>query len=113
MAMSAARASTSSCSQPYVTNPPAVTGGCRRLAPVSVATGRCLPSIERRAVQPELLDNLPTNDPRAVRARRDLQTINAVMGHPRIIVRSMKSLRAAPRRVIELGGGDGTLLLRI
>ena len=64
-------------------------------------------------MQPELLDDLPTDDPRAVRARRDLQTINAIMGHSRIVLQSMKRLRSAPRRVIELGGGDGTLLLRI
>ena len=35
------------------------------------------------------------------------------MGHARIVARVVQTLPALPRRVVELGGGDGTLLLRI
>ena len=33
----------------------------------------------KRIVQPELLDALPPDDPRAVRSRRDLRRVNAWM----------------------------------
>jgi hypothetical protein len=72
-----------------------------------------LPSIDRRVVRPEILDDLPAEDPRAARARRDLRIINVLMGHPRLVVRALRDLNTLPRRIVELGGGDGTLLLRV
>lgn len=69
----------------------------------------------RRRIEPEWLDELPGDDPRAVRARRDLRLMNRVMGHARIIAGALRAnmkLAAAPR-IAELGAGDGTLLLRI
>jgi methyltransferase family protein len=67
-----------------------------------------------RRLETELLDVLPADDPAAVRSRRDLRLLNAVMLHPGILARRM--LRHAvdtPRRIIELGAGDGSLMLRL
>jgi hypothetical protein len=67
-----------------------------------------------RRLEPELLDVLPADDPAAVRSRRDLRLLNAVMLHPGIMAR--RTLRHAvdtPRRIIELGAGDGSLMLRL
>ena len=67
-----------------------------------------------RHLETELLDVLPADDPAAVRSRRDLRLLNAVMLHPDIMARRM--LRHAvdtPRRIIELGAGDGSLMLRL
>jgi hypothetical protein len=66
-----------------------------------------------RRVEPELLDTLPPHDPRAVRSRRDLRLINAWMGNARHIARAIRALPESPRRIVELGAGDGTLLLKI
>ena len=65
-----------------------------------------------RSVRPEILDDLSPDDPRAIQSRRDLRTINTLMGHPAFIARS---LRAAPmpRVVVELGAGDGAVLLSV
>jgi SAM-dependent methyltransferase len=63
-----------------------------------------------RRVEPEWLDELPAEDPRAVRSRRDLRRINALMGNARIVAGEMR--RAYPhgaRRVAEIGAGDGVL----
>ncbi len=68
-----------------------------------------------RFVQPELLDELPPTSPDALRSRRDINRINAWLGHARYFARALReSSRAAPlRRVADLGGGDGTFLLRV
>ena len=66
----------------------------------------------RRVVRPELLDALPVDDPRAVHSRADLRRINAWMGHARALVRLLREAGAArARRIVELGSGDGRLLL--
>jgi SAM-dependent methyltransferase len=64
---------------------------------------------------PEVLDGLEADDPRARRARRDLQRVHGAMRTVAILRRSVAKLRlrTQPRRVLELGGGDGTLLLRL
>ena len=72
--------------------------------------------IRQRIVEPELLDELGTADPRAVRARRDLVRINTVMGHAifwQRIARTEFSPGHSPRVIADLGTGDGTLILRI
>jgi len=66
----------------------------------------------RRTVQPEILDRLPADDPAAIQSRRDLQKVNAFMGHARLVAREL-GRAAMPRHVVELGAGDGSLLLRV
>jgi hypothetical protein len=71
-------------------------------------------SLATRCVESEVLDGLPADDPRAERSRRDLRRVHWVM-------RSVSTLRRAvadlglptpPKTILELGAGDGTLLLR-
>jgi hypothetical protein len=68
-----------------------------------------------RLVVPELLDELAADDPRAERSRRDLKTIHKFMRSAAILRRLIAKLElsAPPRRIIELGAGDGTLLLAV
>ena len=69
----------------------------------------------KRILQPELLDSLPENDPRAVRSRRDLRRVNAWMRNHSIMARALESSLNghALRLITELGAGDGHFLLRI
>lgn len=68
----------------------------------------------RRRIEPELLDELPPEDPRAIRSRRDLQRINRLMGNARLLASTLlEGLREPPRSIVELGSGDGTLMLRL
>ena len=67
-----------------------------------------------RRLEPELLDILPADDPDAVQSRRDLKFLNAFMRHPGIMARRMRRHAVvAPKRIIELGAGDGSLMLRL
>ncbi len=67
-----------------------------------------------RVVDPEILDALPSDDPRAIRSRRDLRRINFVMGNERWIARCAVKLPAAREGgVWELGAGEGRLLARL
>ncbi len=72
-----------------------------------------------RILKPELLDSLPSLDQRAVGSRADLRRLNFVMGHTGILARASRrqlseiSFRARPLRLVELGAGDGTFLLRL
>lgn len=71
-----------------------------------------------RVVAREALDHLAANDPAAQRSRRDLARIHRVMATQGIVARAWQRLvppaRAqAPLRVLELGAGDGTLLLGV
>lgn len=68
----------------------------------------------RRRVEPELLDELPPEDSRAQRSRRDLQRLNRLLGHARILEAAVeRALGHPPCRLIELGAGDGTVLLEV
>ncbi len=42
-----------------------------------------------RRLHPELLDELPPEDPRALRSRRDLQRLNVWMGNVGAMVRDL------------------------
>lgn len=73
-------------------------------------TGMSLP----RIVQDETLDHLPENDPRAMRSRQDLQRINRLMGSKLIMLHALRNAGIPrPRRILELGAGDGTLMLAL
>ena len=73
----------------------------------------------RGSVEPEDLEEILPADPRAVGSRADLRRLNCIMGHAGILSRALRhrfneSLsRARPLRLVELGAGDGTLLLRL
>ncbi len=68
-----------------------------------------------RRVEPELLDSLPADDPRAIGSRNDLKRINRIMGTCGLIARALDPLVRASNspRIVELGAGDGSLMLRI
>lgn len=67
-----------------------------------------------RIVQPELLDTLSPNDPRAIRSRCDLRRVNWWMRNHAIMVRALENnLHDAPSRITELGAGDGNFLFRV
>jgi SAM-dependent methyltransferase len=68
-----------------------------------------------RSVAPELLDDLDPADTRAKRSRRDLRRVHRAMRSVHILHRVLRRLKLQPlpRSVIELGAGDGTLLLRL
>ena len=68
-----------------------------------------------RCVKPELLDEMPPADPRAMRSRDDLQRVNAWMGNCGIMTRALRSTCQGlrKRRMVELGAGDGRFLLRV
>ena len=69
----------------------------------------------KRIVQPELLDTLPPDDPRAVRSRRDLRRVNGWMRNHAIMADALKNALngRAPGQITELGAGDGNFLLRV
>ncbi len=70
-----------------------------------------------RIVRPEILDELAPEDPLAERARADLRRINRIMRSAVYLERALAPLalrgRAEPLRILELGAGDGTLMLRL
>jgi len=67
----------------------------------------------RRDIQPELLDLLPQNDPRAVRAREEMCIVNGVMRNHRWIERMVRRHGQQGWKMTELGAGDGALSLRL
>jgi len=62
-----------------------------------------------RRVEPEWLDCLPPQDPRARRSREDLVRVNGLMGNAARVGASLRQIR--PRTVAEIGGGSGRFLL--
>jgi hypothetical protein len=68
-----------------------------------------------RIVEPELLDALPPDDPRAVRSRRDLSRVNTWMRSHHIMAAALRNASAglAPKQIIEVGAGDGCFLFRV
>jgi hypothetical protein len=71
-----------------------------------------------RVVAAETLDGLDENDPAAMGSRRDLQRVHSVMGTRKIVVRALRNLMRSRRvmaslRILELGAGDGSLMLGI
>jgi hypothetical protein len=71
-----------------------------------------------RVVAAETLDHLGPDDPAARRSRRDLVRVHRAMGTRGIVLRGWQSLVSpqrdgAPLRILELGAGDGSLLLGV
>ena len=66
-----------------------------------------------RVLEPEWLDELPPQDPRAVRSRADLRRVNWLMGNARIISAALSPHLRDGSRIADLGSGDGHLMLRI
>jgi hypothetical protein len=68
-----------------------------------------------RCVCPEALDDLAPEDPKALRSRRDLQRVHRAMRSVTALKHALSHLRLAvrPKSILELGAGDGTLLLRL
>ena len=65
-----------------------------------------------RVLTSELLDVLSPSDPRALRSRRDLMLINAIMGQSAIMAEALSRF-PAPKLLADLGGGDGRFLLKV
>lgn len=66
-----------------------------------------------RRVDAEALDDLAVDDPRAVASRRDLLRVHRVMQTRSILVGALRDWgRPAPLKILELGCGDGRLMLR-
>lgn len=66
----------------------------------------------QRRVEPEILDTLSPDDPRARGSRRDLNRVNWIMGNARVLAKALAAAApAAPARIIDLGAGDGALSL--
>jgi len=74
-----------------------------------------------RVVLPEVLDGLAAQDQAAQRSRRDLQRVHRAMGTRGTLLRALRALpllrtrteSSAPLRVLELGAGDGSLMLGV
>ncbi|MDE2082295.1 MAG: class I SAM-dependent methyltransferase [Burkholderiales bacterium] len=71
-----------------------------------------------RVVAAEALDLLPPASRAARRSRHDLRRVHLAMGSRGIVVRGWQSLvgagrAAGPLRILELGAGDGSLLLGV
>lgn len=68
-----------------------------------------------RRVEPELLDGLAAEDPRAQRSREDLRRIHRAMATLSIVERALDRGTAGflPRTLMELGAGDGSMMLRM
>ncbi len=68
-----------------------------------------------RRLEPELLDQMAADDPRAIRVRRDLRVVNAFMGNARCMARALKKNADGrkPQTVVDLGSGDGQVALQV
>jgi hypothetical protein len=90
-------------------------------APVHGEADSGRPMTLRRAVSAERLDHLAADEPEAQRSRRDLVRVHRLMGTRAIIARAWQALlpapaaagAAVPLRILELGAGDGSLLLGV
>lgn len=68
-----------------------------------------------RCVRPEVLDDLAPGDPKALQSRRDLRRVHRAMRTVSALNHALSRLRLAaqPKIILELGAGDGSLLLRL
>lgn len=68
-----------------------------------------------RRIEPEWLDELPPGDRRAMKSRRDLRRINALMTNPACVARELAHCfrHGPPQMIAEIGAGDGGFMLRL
>lgn len=71
-----------------------------------------------RVVAAETLDGLAESDPHAIRSRSDLRRVHRAMGTRSILLSALRAMTPArretsPWRVLELGAGDGSLMLGV
>lgn len=67
-----------------------------------------------RRVESEWLDELAADDPRAMRSRRDLKRVNALMANAGIVAAELKTaLPGGIGHIAEIGAGDGAFALRL
>jgi hypothetical protein len=69
--------------------------------------------IVERILEPEWLDELPPDDPKAAGSRRDLKRLNGWMGHEALVADALLHYwkNQSLRRIVDLGAGDGTFAL--
>jgi Methyltransferase domain len=68
-----------------------------------------------RILEPEWLDELPPDDPKAVRSRRDLKRLNWCMRHPSLVADALlRYWRDKPlHQLVDFGAGDGSFALEL
>ncbi|MEO7727230.1 MAG: methyltransferase domain-containing protein [Burkholderiales bacterium] len=68
-----------------------------------------------RRIETEWLDELPADDARAVRSRRDLRRVNALMLNSHMVARELRRIFHAgpPRSIAEIGAGDGSFMQQV
>jgi SAM-dependent methyltransferase len=67
-----------------------------------------------RRMEVEWLDILPGDDRHAMRSRRDLKRVNAIMFNAGMMARMMeRNIATPPRTILDLGSGDGTLMAAV
>ena len=90
-------------------------GGGRPFHPLPQFPITPFASTMKRRVESELLDELPADDSGAVHSRRDLRLVNVLMGNVRALASAAHSLfqERPPGGLVDLGAGDGTLMLRV
>jgi 2-polyprenyl-3-methyl-5-hydroxy-6-metoxy-1,4-benzoquinol methylase len=70
--------------------------------------------LAHRSLVPEILDGLAADDKRALHSRRDLARINALMFQAPIMTSLLrKFMSRSPGRILEIGAGDGTFMLKV
>jgi 2-polyprenyl-3-methyl-5-hydroxy-6-metoxy-1,4-benzoquinol methylase len=74
--------------------------------------------MRQRIVTTEVLDGLSPSDPDAMRSRKDLRRVHRAMGTRMILLRGLKAMtarhpKAMPLRILEMGAGDGSLMLGV
>ncbi|UCI06507.1 methyltransferase domain-containing protein [Mesorhizobium sp. B1-1-8] len=71
-------------------------------------------ALDHRSLVPEILDGLAADDPRGLASRRDLRRINALMFQAPIMASLLKKfVPQPPGRILEIGAGDGTFMLKV
>jgi hypothetical protein len=68
-----------------------------------------------RRMEPEWLDQLPADEPRAMRSRRDLMRVNALMRNAHSMATALRRYGTdlKPQTIADLGCGDGRFMLSV